>query len=117
MGDRIMWARHEDTERIWLHENAEYSYRLITEKKQGSSFSFHLTTYLPFLDTVVEGDGEHETVLFCLHGWARHFDLSDDREWEFRPGHAMYLPKLYRYRRIVGSAGMTVAVACTPSRP
>ena len=117
MGDKIMWARHEDTERIWLYENAEYSYRLITEAKQGSSFSFHLTTYLPYLDSIVEGDGIHETVLFCLHGFARHVDLTDGREWEFRPGHAMYLPTRYRYQRIVGSAGVTVAVSCTPSRP
>jgi hypothetical protein len=39
-----------------------------------------------------------------------------EREWEFRPGQAVYLPKIHKYRRIVGSAGMTVAVACTPSR-
>jgi hypothetical protein len=111
-----MWARHEDIDRIWLHENQEYSFRLITNKAQESSFSFHLTTYLPHIDTVVEGDGEHETALYCLHGWARHIDLSDGREWEFRPGHAMYLPLRYRYRRIVGAAGCTVAVSCTPAR-
>ena len=43
-------------------------------------------------------------------------DLLEPREWEFRPGQAVYLPQHYKYRRIVGSAGMTVAVACTPSR-
>ena len=116
MGDKIIWTTHEATEKVWLYPDKEYSYRLITEANQQSPLSFHLTTYLPDLDTVVEGDGAHDTVLFCLHGWARHEDLSDGRVVEFRPGHAVYLPKHYRYRRTVGSAGMTVAVACTPSR-
>lgn len=116
MTNRIEWARQEDTEKIWLYPDKEYSYRLITNAKHGAPLSFHLTTYLPDTDSIVEGDGGHDTVLFCLSGWARHVDLLEPREWEFRPGQAVYLPQHYKYRRIVGSAGMTVAVACTPSR-
>ncbi len=116
MGEKIMWSRQEDVERVWIHEQQEFSHRLITSKVQGSSFSFHITTYLPYFDTIVEGDGIREVVLYCLHGGSRQIDLADDRVHEFRPGDAMYLPARYRYRHIVGSGGLVVAVSCTPPR-
>ena len=116
MGDKIMWSRQEHVERVWIHEDLEYSHRLVTNKNQGSSFSFHITTYTPFFDTIVEGDGIHEVVLYCLHGWSRQTDLSDQRERLFRPGDAMYLPVNYRYRHVIGDAGLVVAVSCTPPR-
>ncbi len=116
MGDKIMWSRQQDVERVWVHEGQEFSHRLITRRHQGSSFSFHITTYMPFFDTIVEGDGSHEVVLYCLHGWSTQTDLSDGREREFKPGDAIYLPVSYRYRHVIGDAGLVVAVCCTPSR-
>ena len=116
MGDRIVWTKQDDVERVWIHENLEYSHRLVTANRQGSSFSFHITTYMPFFDTIVEGDGIHEVVLFCLHGWSTQIDLADNREHIFRPGEAMYLPLNYRYRHIIGSGGLVLAVSCTPPR-
>ncbi len=116
MGDKIMWSRQEDVERVWVHEGKEFSHRLITRQNQGSSFSFHITTYMPYFETIVKGDGVHEVVLFCMHGWSRQIDLSDNRERIFRPGDAMYLPVHYEYRHIVGDAGLVIAVSCTPSR-
>ena len=116
MGDRIMWARQEDVERVWVHEGFEYSHRLITQKRQGSSFSFHITTYEPFFETIVVGDGVHEVVLYCMHGGSRQIDLSNNEEHQFRPGDAMYLPVTYRYRHIIGAGGLVVAVSCTPPR-
>ena len=116
MGDRIMWTRQEDVNRVWIHEGKEYSHRLVTKTRQGCSFSFHITTYEPHFDTIVEGDGVHEVVLFCLHGWSRQIDLADQREHIFRPGDAMYLPVTYRYHHIVGEGGLVLAVCCTPSR-
>lgn len=116
MGDKIMWSRQEDVERVWVHENQEYSHRLITNKAQGSSFSFHITTYTPFFDTIVRGDGIREVVLYCLHGWSRQIVLADKRERIFKPGDAMYLPKVYEYHHIIGDAGLVVAVSCTPAR-
>ncbi len=116
MGERIMWSRQEDVERVWVHEDREFSHRLITRQHQGSSFSFHITTYMPFFETIVEGDGVHEVVLYCLHGWSSQTDLADGREHAFKPGDAVYLPVHYRYRHVVGDAGLVVAVSCTPSR-
>ncbi len=116
MGDKIMWSRQEDVERIWIHEGREFSHRLVTKDLQGSSFSFHITTYLPFFDTIVEGDGVHEVVLYCLHGWSKQKDLADGREHTFKQGDAIYLPVNYRYHHVVGEAGLVVAVSCTPSR-
>ena len=103
-------------ERLWVHEGLEYSHRLVTKEMQGSSFSFHITTYEPFFDTIVEGDGIHEVVLYCLHGWSKQKDLADGRERIFRPGDAMYLPVTYRYHHAMGDAGLVLAVACTPPR-
>ena len=116
MGDKIMWSRQEEVEKAWVHEGYEYSHRLITKRHQGSSFSFHITTYMAGFETIVEGDGLHEVVLYCLHGWSRQIDLSDRRERIFKPGDAMYLPVSYRYRHIIGGGGLVVAVSCTPSR-
>ncbi len=116
MGDKIMWSRQEDVERVWVHEGHEFSHRLITQRHQGASFSFHITTYMPFFDTIVEGDGLHEVVLYCLHGWSNQTDLSDGRERIFKPGDAIYLPVSYRYHHVIGDAGLVVAVSCTPSR-
>ena len=69
MGDRIMWSRQEEVERVWVHEGLEFSHRLITRRHQGCSFSFHVTTYVPFFDTIVEGDGVHATA--CKAGRGR----------------------------------------------
>jgi L-ectoine synthase len=115
MGERIEWSRQEEVERLWIHENQEFSHRLITKAQHGCSFSFHITTYMPFFDTVVRGNGIHEVVLYCLQGWSRQI-LPDGRERIFRPGDAMYLPAVYEYRHIIGDAGLTVAVCANPSR-
>jgi len=116
MGDKIMWARQETTERIWIYDGLEFSHRLITKKKHGSSFSFHITTYTPFFDTMVEGDGIHEVVLYCLHGWSRQIVTATGEERVFRPGDAMYLPLHYSYRHIIGDAGLVLAVCASPGK-
>lgn len=116
MGDKIAWARQEDVPKVWVHEGQEYSHRIINSYDQGCSFSFHITTYEPHFDTIVEGDGVHEVVLYCLHGGSEQEDLSDGRTHSFRPGDAIYLPLNYRYRHIIGDGGLVVAVSCTPSR-
>ena len=115
MGDKIMWSRQEEVELAWVHQGKEFSHRLITQRHQGCSFSFHITTYMPHFETVVKGDGVHEVVLYCLHGWSKQIDLSDGRERIFKQGDAMYLPVTYEYRHIIGDAGLVVAVCCTPS--
>jgi|GEM_PF-1658848 hypothetical protein len=115
MGDRIEWSRQEEVERLWIHENQEFSHRLFTADNVGSSFSFHITTYMPFFDTMVKGNGVNEVVLYCLHGWSRQI-LSDGRERIFKQGDAMYLPTEYEYRHIIGDAGLVVAVCSNPSR-
>jgi hypothetical protein len=116
MGDKIMWSRQEEVERCWIHEGQEFSHRLITQQHQGSSFSFHITTYMPFFDTIVEGNGVHEVVLYCLNGWSKQTVLDTGEERIFKQGDAMYLPVNYRYRHVIGDAGLVVAVSCTPSR-
>ena len=115
MGDRIEWSRQEDVDRIWLKEGIEFTHRLITEANQGSSFSFHITTFTPDFEHTAVGDGEHESVLFCLQGGSEQ-TLPDGRSHSFRPGDAMYLPKDFTYEHKVGSGGLVMAVACTPSR-
>ena len=116
MGDKIVWARQETTTRTWIHEGQEFTHRLITGKKQGASFSFHITTYMPHFDVVVEGDGRHEVVLYCLHGHSRQIVEATGEEHHFGPGDAMYLPTRYRYRHIIGDAGLVVAVCASPSK-
>ena len=54
MKDKICWVRQEDVSKVWIHKDQEYSHRLITKKDQGCSFSFHITTYEPHFDTIVE---------------------------------------------------------------
>ena len=115
MGDKIMASRQEDVEKIWIHEGWEYSHRLVTDRVQGcESFSFHITTYEPNFDTIVESDG-HEVVLYCLEGESRQI-LNDGTEIHFTPGTATYLPRVYTYRHIVGPQGLKVVVACSPPR-
>ena len=115
MGDKIKATRQEDVPQVWIHEGNEYSHRLVTKWREGcDSFSFHITTYMPNFDTMVEGDG-HEVVLFCLKGESRQI-LEDGTEIHFTPGTATYLPRAYTYRHIVGSEGLVVAVACNPPR-
>jgi hypothetical protein len=116
MGDRIMWSRQEDVEKIWIYEGLEYSHRLVTNRRQGSSFSFHITTYTPGFDTIVEGDGVHEVVLYCLHGWSKQIVEGTGEERMFHVGDAMYLPLHYRYRHIIGEAGLVVAVCASPGK-
>jgi L-ectoine synthase len=107
MGDRIMWSRQEDVERIWIYEGLEFSHRLVTKKRQ---------TYTPGFDTLVEGDGIHEVVLYCLHGWSTQIVTATGEERTFKPGDAMYLPLHYSYRHIIGEAGLVVAVCASPGK-
>ena len=116
MKNKICWVRQEDVKKVWIHENLEYSHRLITKKDQNCNFSFHITTYEPNFDTIVEGDGIHEVVLYCLHGSSKQIDLSDNRVHNFKIGDAIYLPLNFRYRHIIGDGGLVVAVCCNPSR-
>ena len=116
MGDSIVWARQETTTKTWIHPDQEFTHRLITNRKQGSSMSFHITTYMPDFDVMVEGDGKHEVILYCLQGWSRQIIEATGEERIFRQGDAMYLPLNYRYRHIVGDAGLTVAVCANPSK-
>ena len=116
MGDRIVWARQETTTKTWVHQGQEFSHRLVTQKKQGSSISFHITSYMPNFEVMVEGDGKHEVILYCLHGWSRQIVEETGEVHEFRPGDAMYLPTRYRYRHIIGDAGLVIAVCSNPSK-
>jgi L-ectoine synthase len=113
---KIQWIRQEDVERVWIYEGLEYSHRLVTNKRQGASLSFHITTYEPNFDTIVEGRGHDEVVLYCLEGDSRQIIEETGVETHFTPGMAVYLPKVYRYRHIVGPKGLVVAVACAPPR-
>lgn len=115
-GNRIRWSRQEDVALTWIHPGQEFSHRLITQKLHGSPISFHITTYMPHFDVMVEGDGVHEVILYCLHGWSRQIVEATGEERIFKPGDAMYLPKNYRYRHIIGEAGLVVAVAASPSK-
>lgn len=116
MNKSISWSRPEDVQRIDLKEGGvEFSHRLITKDLQGSSFSFHITHIAPYFEHVAKGDGEHESVLYCLHGGSTQ-TLADGTVHEFRPGDAMYLPPDHTYEHKVGSSGLVFAVACTPSR-
>lgn len=114
----IQWIRQDDVPKVWIYEGQEHSHRLVTNERQGASLSFHITTYQPNFDIMVEGHGHDEVVLYCLEGDSRQIVEEDgkQREVHFTPGMAVYLPKLYRYRHIVGPNGLVVAVACTPPR-
>jgi hypothetical protein len=116
VGDKIRWSRQEDVQKTWIHKDQEFSHRLITKKLHGSSISFHITTYMPNFDVMVEGDGVHEVILYCLHGWSRQIVEATGEERIFKPGDAMYLPVAYRYRHIVGEAGLVIAVCSNPSK-
>lgn len=116
MGDTIQWSRQEDVQLTWVHPGQEFSHRLITQKLHGSSMSFHITTYMPHFDVMVEGDGVHEVILYCLHGWSRQIVEATGEERDFKPGDAMYLPKTYRYRHVIGEAGLVIAVCANPSK-
>lgn len=111
----IAWSRVEDVERIVLKADVEHSHRLITKEAHGSSFSFHITTFVAGFEHTARGDGEHESVLYCLHGGSTQ-TLPDGTTHEFRPGDAVYLPKEHEYHHVVGPAGLVMAVSCTPSR-
>ncbi|GGG76353.1 hypothetical protein GCM10011415_26330 [Salipiger pallidus] len=114
--DTIQWARQEDVPLTWVHEGKEFSHRLITKNQNGCSFSFHITTYMPNFDVMVEGNGENQVVLYCLQGWSRQIVEETGEERIFKQGDAMYLPKSYRYRHIIGEAGLVVAVCANPSK-
>ncbi len=113
---KIQWVRQDDVEKVWIYEGFEHSHRLVTNKRQGASFSFHITTYQPHFDVIVEGRGHDEVVLYCLEGDSRQIIEETGVETHFTPGMAVYLPKVYRYRHIIGPKGLVVAVACTPPR-
>jgi L-ectoine synthase len=115
VGDKVMATRVEDVPRIWIHEGLEYSHRLVTRKRQGCTFSFHITTYEPNFDTIVEGDGIHEVVLYCLEGESRQI-VEGGPSIHFTPGTATYLPVRYRYRHIVGPKGLKIAVCANPAK-
>lgn len=114
--DQIRWSRQEDVDLTWVHQGQEFSHRLITRKLHGSPMSFHITTYMPHFDTMVEGDGERDVILYCLHGWSEQIVEETGVRRTFRMGDAMYLPKVYRYRHIIGEAGLVVAVCAMPSK-
>ncbi|WP_180902707.1 hypothetical protein [Martelella soudanensis] len=114
--NKIQWSRQEDVALTWVHQDKEFSHRLITNKLHGSPMSFHITTYMPHFDVMVEGDGLHEVILYCLHGWSKQIVEATGETRDFKPGDAMYLPKNYRYRHIIGEAGLVVAVCATPSK-
>jgi hypothetical protein len=92
----MQWVTQDDVPKTWIYQDLEYSHRLITNKRQGSSLSFHIT--------------------YCLQGDSRQIIEETGREVHFTPGMALYLPKVYRYRHIIGPKGLVVAVACTPPR-
>lgn len=116
MNGKISWSRPEDVERLDLKaDGVEFSHRLITKDVHGSSFSFHITHIEPYFEHVAKGDGEHESVLYCLHGGSTQ-TLEDGTVHEFRPGDAMYLPAAHEYKHKIGSSGLVFAVVCTPSR-
>ena len=54
MKDKICWVRQENVSKVWIHKGNEYSHRLINKKDQNCGFSFHITTYEPHFDTIVE---------------------------------------------------------------
>ena len=54
--EKIQWSRQEDVVLTWVHKGQEFSHRLITKKLHGSSMSFHITTYMPHFDVMVEGE-------------------------------------------------------------
>lgn len=112
----MQWIRQEDVPKVWIYEGQEHSHRLVTNERQGASLSFHITTYQPHFDVIVEGKGHDEVVLYCLDGDSRQIIEAEGREVHFTPGMAVYLPKIYRYRHIIGPKGLVVAVACTPPR-
>jgi len=112
----MQWTTADEVPRVWIHDGLEYSHRLVTNRRQGASLSFHITTYMPHFDTIVEGRGHDEVVLYCLSGDSRQIEEATGREVHFVPGMAVYLPKVYRYRHIIGDKGLVVAVACTPPR-
>jgi L-ectoine synthase len=114
--DQISWSRQEEVELTWVHQDKEFSHRLITKKLNNSPMSFHITTYMPNFDTMVEGDGKTEVILYCLHGWSEQIVKETGVTRKFEQGDAMYLPKNYTYRHIIGEAGLVVAVCATPSK-
>ncbi|EUB99146.1 hypothetical protein PMI07_005427 [Rhizobium sp. CF080] len=116
VGGKIKWSRQEEVALTWVHQGQEFSHRLVTKKLHGSSISFHITTYMPHFDTMVEGDGVHEVILYCLHGWSKQIVEETGEEHIFKPGDAMYLPRNYRYRHIIGEAGLVIAVCANPSK-
>ena len=93
--NKIQWSRQEDVALTWVHQDKEFSHRLITNKLHGSPMSFHITTYMPHFDVMVEGDGLHEVILYCLHGWSKQIVEDTGETRDFKPGDAMYLPKNY----------------------
>lgn len=112
----MQWSTQADVEKVWIHEGNEFSHRLVTNKRQGAGLSFHVTTYKAGFDTIVQGRGVDEVVLFCLAGDSRQIIEETGEEVHFVPGMALYLPKVYRYRHIIGPNGLVVAVAATPPR-
>jgi hypothetical protein len=116
VGDKVMATTVADVPKVWIHEGLEYSHRLVTNDRQGcESFSFHITTYEANFDTIVEGDGIHEVVLYCLEGESQQI-VQGGPTIHFTPGTATYLPRNYSYRHIVGPKGLKIAVACSPPR-
>ncbi|RVA12627.1 hypothetical protein EN935_39135, partial [Mesorhizobium sp. M7D.F.Ca.US.004.03.1.1] len=88
---RMQWIKAEDVPKVWIYEGFEHSHRLVTNKRQGASLSFHITTYQPNFDTMVVGQGKDEVVLYCLEGDSRQIE-DNGNEVHFTPGMAVYLP-------------------------
>ena len=64
---------------------------------------------------VVEGGGEREVVLYCLEGDSRRI-LDNGMEKHLTPGMAMYQPKNYPFRHLVGPDGLKVVICWSPPR-
>jgi hypothetical protein len=51
MKNIVAWSSQKEATKVWVHDGGEYSHRLITKERHGSSFSFHITTFLPNFET------------------------------------------------------------------
>jgi phosphodiesterase/alkaline phosphatase D-like protein len=62
MSTKIQWVKHEDVEKTWLYPDKEYSYRLITEAKNGAPLS---STLRPTCPTSTRSSKAMETMTLC----------------------------------------------------
>lgn len=112
----ISYSTAKDVERIWINPGQEYSHRVVTTRRQGAQrLSLHVTTYTPGFKAHVEGDGQHEVVMFCISG-SGAVTPAGESTLHMAPGGALYLPLEFSYDLVIGDEGMSVVVACTPPK-